>query len=121
MEFCSDMFLLPLGVPPIDSIDLDRDTYIRPDPKPNPPKRNFVSAIIPKSSDLSYYDFLINKLEFNNNDFVSKILSSNNKTATSDPLHSKDPAEPTPRPPPSPPMRSKLEPIFETQESDEVV
>ena len=121
MEFCSDMFLLPLGVPPIDSIDLDRDTYIRPDPKPNPPKRNFVSGIIPKSSDLSYYDFLINKLEFNNNDFVSKILSSNNKTATSDPLLPKDAAEPTPRPPPSPPMRSKLEPIFETQESDEVV
>ena len=116
MEFCSDMFLLPLGVPPIDSIDLDRDTYIRPDPKPNPPKRNFVSGIIPKSSDLSYYDFLINKLEFNNNDFVSKILSSN-KTATSEPL----PNDSEPPVPPSPPMRSKLEPIFETQESDEFV
>ena len=110
MEFCSDMFLLPLGVPPIDSIDLDRDTYIRPDPKPNPPKRNFVSGIVPKSSDLSYYDFLINKLEFNNNDFVSKILSSHKVSSSSDD---------EPIRPPSPPMRQKLEPIFETQESDE--
>ena len=119
MEFCSDMFLLPLGVPPIDSIDLDRDTYIRPDPKPNPPKRNFVSGIVPKSSDLSYYDFLINKLEFNNNDFVSKILSTSNKT--SDPYLPSSNPDSEPTRPPSPPMRYKLEPIFETQESDEVV
>ena len=114
MEFCSDMFLLPLGVPPIDSIDLDRDTYIRPDPKPNPPKRNFVSGIVPKSSDLSYYDFLINKLEFNNNDFVSKILSTSQKTSNNNPDLSD-------LEPPSPPLRQKLEPIFETQESDEFV
>ena len=36
VEFCSDMFLLPLGVPPIHSIDQGSDTYLR-NPRPDPP------------------------------------------------------------------------------------
>ena len=96
------MFLLPLGVSPIESIDIDRNTYLR-SPKPNPPPRTYISNIVPKSSDMSYYDFLLNKLEFNNNEYVSKILSDSSDN------------------PPSPPSRQKLEPIFESQEVDEFV
>lgn len=94
MEFCSDMFLLPLGVMPIDVIDLEADTYLR-DPLPNPPPRSFISNIVPKSSDVSYHDFL-------NQDYVS---SSDNELNNNVPI---------------PPLRLKnLEPIFETQESEE--
>ena len=100
VEFCSDMFLLPLGVPPIDTLDLNTNTYLRT-PRPEPPPRTFISNIIPKSPDISYYELLLNKLEFNNNDFVQKLLSKSN--------------------PPSPPNRRRLEPIFESQESDSEV
>lgn len=86
------MFLLPLGVTPIDVIDLDSDTYLR-DPLPNPPPRSFISNIVPKSSDVSYHDFL--------HDVSSSDSELNNNV-------------------PIPPLRLKsLEPIFETQESDE--
>ena len=100
VEFCSDMFLLPLGVPPIDTLDLNTNTYLRT-PRPNPPPRTFISNIIPKNPvDISYYELLLNKLEFNNNDFVQKLLSKSSIG------------------PPSPPNRRRLEPIFESQESD---
>ena len=95
------MFLLPLGVPPIDTLDLNTNTYMRT-PRPNPPPRTFISSIIPKSPDISYYELLLNKLEFNNNDFVQKLLSKSSN-------------------PPSPPNRTRLEPIFESQESDELL
>ena len=72
-------------------------THIRPDPPP----RTFISNIIPKNPvDISYYELLLNKLEFNNNDFVQKLLSKSSIG------------------PPSPPNRHRLEPIFESQESD---
>ena len=92
------MFLLPLGVPSaVDSIDLNSDTYLR-NPSPDPPPRTFVPNIVPKNSDMSYYDFLVNKVELNNNDTM---LSDEDQTS-----------------PPSPPYRQKLEPIFESQEND---
>lgn len=87
MEFCSDMFLLPLGMEPIDSIDLDTDSYIR-NPRPNPPPREYISNIVPKSTEF-YQNFL------------------NNNIAESPPL---------------PPLRSpKLDPIFESHESEEML
>ena len=103
MEFCSDMFLLPLGVPPIDSIDLGTNSYLR-NPKPEPPPRNYIPNIIPKSADLTYYELLLNKLEFNNNDYVANVLSTK-------PDHDA----------PVPPTRHKLEPIFESHESEEFI
>ena len=105
VEFCSDMFLLPLGVPPIHSIDQGSDTYLR-NPRPDPPPREFMSNIIPKTSDLSYYELLLSKLEFNNNDYVQNVLSKPEEENVS---------------PPKPPSRQPLEPIFESQESDEML
>jgi hypothetical protein len=75
VEFCSDMFLLPLGLPPVDSIDLHTNTYLRnPGPvPPTPPPRP-----VPQSRpDQTYYEILLNKLEFNNNAYVSDVLSKN--------------------------------------------
>ena len=98
------MFLLPLGIPPIDSIDLGSDSYIR-NPRPDPPPREFIPNVVPKSPDmLSYYEMLLSKLEFNNNEYVNSVLSK------------KDPPDP-----PRPPSRQTLEPIFESQESDEML
>ena len=105
MEFCSDIFLLPLGVPfTIDSIDIDSDTYLK-NPRPDPPPREFIPNIIPKSPDFSYYELLLNKLEFNNNNNESVKNNSNNNDSSI----------------PKPPSRQPLEPIFESQESDEIL
>ena len=105
MEFCSDIFLLPLGVPfTIDSIDIDSDTYLK-NPRPDPPPREFIPNIIPKSPDFSYYELLLNKLEFNNNNNESVKNNSNDNDSSI----------------PKPPSRQPLEPIFESQESDEML
>ncbi len=113
VEFCSDMFLLPLGVPPIDSIDIGADIYLRnladrPDPPPRTPllpmfKLANCSNLL--SLDQSYYDLLIDRLEFNNNAYVESVLSKSATAKIS--------------PAPSPPSRTKLEPIFESRESEE--
>jgi len=58
-----------LGQPPVDTIDLMTNTYLRnadpvpPIPLPRDPK-----------VDSNYYDILLNNLEFNNNAFVSDVL-----------------------------------------------
>ena len=118
VEFCSDMFLLPLGIPPIDSIDLGSDSYIR-NPRPDPPPREFIPNVVPKSPDmLSYYEMLLSKLEFNNNEYVNSVLSKDNSVSSQNNsvLSKKDPPDP-----PRPPSRQTLEPIFESQESDEML
>ena len=108
MEFCSDIFLLPLGVPfTIDSIDIDSDTYLK-NPRPDPPPREFIPNIIPKSPDFSYYELLLNKLEFNNNESVKNVSMSQSSAKNN-------------IDPPNPPSRQPLEPIFESQESDEML
>ena len=96
------MFLLPLGFPSmVDSIDLTTNAYLRY-PRPNPPPpRTQASGHLPKDSYLnnaiidiknpllntlslknqldqkeqSYYEILMSKLEFNNNEYVSNVLS----------------------------------------------
>ena len=92
------MFLLPLGFPSmVDSIDLSTNAYIRY-PRPNPPpprtgrfqKDSYLNNMIDIKNPLlntlslknqldqkeqSYYEILINKLEFNNNEYVSNVLS----------------------------------------------
>ena len=115
MEFCSDIFLLPLGVPfTIDSIDIDSDTYLK-NPRPDPPPREFIPNIIPKSPDFSYYELLLNKLEFNNNNNNNESVIKNNISNLSQSVNNNsDPA-------PNPPSRQPLEPIFESQESDEML
>ena len=103
IEFCSDMFLLPLGYTnTVDYLDLSTNEYIKC-PRPDPPPRssgtngdsqkdsylnNMIDIKNPLLNTLtlknqldqkeqSYYEILINKLEFNNNEYVSKILSTN--------------------------------------------
>ena len=103
LEFCSDMFLLPLGFPnTVESIDLSTNAYVKyPCPIPPPPRTSTLNQGFPKDSYLnniidvknpllntltlknqldqkeqSYYEILVNRLEFNNNEYVSKVLSS---------------------------------------------
>lgn len=97
------MFLLPLGYPnTIDYLDLSTNEYVKC-PRPDPPPRssgtngdsqkdsylnNMIDIKNPLLNTLSlknqldqkeqsYYEILINKLEFNNNEYVSKVLSTN--------------------------------------------
>jgi hypothetical protein len=111
------MFLLPLGMPPIDSIDLGTNTYLR-NPRPDPPPRNILTSpnlLVPDQMDepvddqdmKSYYELLLNKLEFNNNAYVANILSQQ--------------SPPPSVSPPSPPNRLKLPPIYESHESEEYI
>ena len=99
------MFLLPLGYPnTVDYLDLSTNEYVRC-PRPNPPPRSsgtdgdtqkdsYLNNIIDIKNPLlntltlknqldqkeqSYYEILINNLEFNNNEYVSKVLSANPK------------------------------------------
>ena len=96
------MFLLPLGYPnTIDYLDLSTNEYVKC-PRPDPPPRssgtngdsqkdsylnNMIDIKNPLLNTLtlknqldqkeqSYYEILINKLEFNN-EYVSKVLSTN--------------------------------------------
>ena len=100
------MFLLPLGYPnTIDYLDLSTNEYVKC-PRPDPPPRssgangdsqkdaylnNMIDIKNPLLNTLSlknqldqkeqsYYEILINKLEFNNNEYVSKVLSTNPST-----------------------------------------
>ena len=78
----------------VDSIDLSTNAYLKyPRPNPPPPRaqtqsylNNFVDIKNPLLTTLalksqldqkeqSYYEILVNKLEFNNNEYVSNILS----------------------------------------------
>ena len=137
VEFCSDVFLLPLGMPQVDSIDLRSNTYIRhPRPEPPSPPIRVIPAqfagqpdqtpiTLPK--DLSYHDILADKLEFNNNLYVESVLNNNNniiikgeeeelsKTAVIKQHQHKRLT------PPIPPPRTVLEPIFESHESDQIL
>ena len=87
----------------VDSLDLSTNEYVRC-PRPNPPPRalgggplkdSYLNNIIDIKNPLlntltlknqldqkeqSYYEILINKLEFNNNEYVSKVLSTNPNT-----------------------------------------
>ena len=68
---------------------------------------------------LSYYEMLLSKLEFNNNEYVNSVLSKDSNSVLSQNnsvLSKKDPPDP-----PRPPSRQTLEPIFESQESDEML
>ncbi len=79
VEFCSDLFLLPLGQPPVDMIDLMTNSYIRnsdPVPPTPPPRPEPNDAKI----DSNYHDILLNNLEFNNNAFVSEVLTKSTTT-----------------------------------------
>lgn len=82
VEFCSDLFLLPLGLPPVDMIDLMTNTYIRnSDPvPPTPPPRPLPNESNNPKGDSTYYDILVNNLEFNNNAFVSEVMSKSTVT-----------------------------------------
>ena len=102
LEFCSDMFLLPLGFPnTVESIDLSTNAYVKyPCPIPPPPRTSTLNQGFPKDSYLnniidvknpllntltlknqldqkeqSYYEILVNRLEFNNNEYVSLYAS----------------------------------------------
>ena len=87
----------------VDCLDLSTNEYVRC-PRPNPPPRSseentqkdsYLNNIIDIKNPLlntlalknqldqkeqSYYEILINKLEFNNNEYVSNILSTNPNT-----------------------------------------
>lgn len=84
VEFCSDMFLLPLGLPPIDTLDLHTNSYLRnPGPlPPTPPPRPLPPPLLQKPEQ-TYYEILLNKLEFNNNAYVSDVLSKNTSSSSS--------------------------------------
>ena len=83
----------------VDSIDLSTNAYLRyPGPNPPPPRtqtrpylNNFVDIKNPLLNTLalknqldqkeqSYYEILVNKLEFNNNEYVSNVLSERTDT-----------------------------------------
>jgi len=98
------MFLLPLGLPPIDTLDLNTNSYLRnPGPvPPTPPPRPLPTPH--QKTDQTYYEILLNKLEFNNNAYVSDVLSKNASTY-----------------PDSVPNNAKpvLDPIYESHESEQ--
>ena len=81
VEFCSDVFLLPLGEPHYDSIDMRNDAYVKfPSPSPpgppTPPRRYLYHPNHPHyEKDKNYYDLLLDKLAFNNNEYVTNVLS----------------------------------------------
>ena len=133
VEFCSDVFLLPLGVPHYDSIDLNTNSYVKyPDPCPGPP-------LPPKRfppETKNYYDLLVDKLEFNNNQYVSNVLSRSVLAASQ--IKERDVLMSTskkcaeipriPAPPPPPPLPAthvskptSLAPIFESTELENFV
>ena len=132
VEFCSDVFLLPLGSPPIDTLDINRNIYLRdPNSVPasllgrgSPSEPLGPSLTSPLVSNQSYYELLLNKLEFNNNNYVSSILNKHAlTTGSSDPAISPLPPPLPPlqsfKKPPTPPARKILEPIYESHEAEE--
>ena len=108
------MFLLPLGLPPVDSIDLHTNTYLRnPGPiPPTPPPR----PVPQPRPDQTYYEILLNKLEFNNNAYVSDILSKNTSSSFPD---FDNLSKNTLAYPDSCPNKNVLEPIYESHESEQ--
>ena len=98
------MFLLPLGLPPVDTIDLTTNSYLRnPGPgPPTPPPRPLPP--LQQKSDQTYYEILLNKLEFNNNAYVSDVLSKNTSTY-----------------PDQIPNNTRLEPIYESHENEQYI
>lgn len=119
VEFCSDIFLLPLGVPQIDSIDLETDQYLRnptrlsaANPPPVPPPRSPARLWNSGERDDSYYEMLVNKLEFNNNSYVQNVLRMHDtKWQTTASFAAK----------PQPPLRNLLQPIYESRESEQFI
>ncbi len=136
VEFCSDVFLLPLYEPPVDSINMESDTYVR-HPRPSPPTppvrylnpyhtTNPLSTLTTTAAaQSSYYEILVDKLEFNNNSYVKRVLEKSNPSELGNLLRS-----PTQVPklsssisslPPPPPERQRLEPIFESLELEQYI
>lgn len=75
VEFCSDVFLLPLGSPSPDILDFGSDPeggYPKTLP-PLPPPRAVPNMY--ESVAKTYCEILQEKLEFNNNNYVSSILN----------------------------------------------
>jgi hypothetical protein len=143
VEFCSDVFLLPYGgVPQVDSIDLDNNCYINrgadvggrtyqpPAPSPRSPQLGLGAL-----RDKTYYEMLVNRLEFNNNQYVHGVLNRNDhKGGGGDVGHANVSVSATshtqyarllpPRVPPKPlpPVRRNLlEPIYESRESEQFI
>ena len=124
VEFCSDVFLLPLGSPPIDTIDINRNIYLRDQLAQVPARGNSPTPTSPSSltspllTNQSYYDLLLSKLEFNNNNYVSNILNKPEITPLTPPPPPLPPLQSFKKPP-EPPARKILEPIYESHEAEE--
>jgi len=140
IEFCSDIFLLPLGEPALDAIDMAADEYARGRRQaPKPPARQPLPPLpwpnptttakrapplsprprVPQPKGIhSYGEFLAEKLEFNNNVYVAKFLHERKRHA-SRPASAASPNPPSL--PPPPPDRTVLAPIFESREHEEIL
>lgn len=117
MEFCSDVFLLPLGMPAaVDSIDMDADAFVRDGSQhiqlpPDPPPRNLWHTQH-QQTDETYYDLLVNKLEFNNNTYVENVLRMHDESRVwSTAACCK----------PRPPTRNVLAPLYESRELEQFI
>ncbi len=136
MEFCSDLFLLPFGggMPHVDTIDLDNDCFVVGGSySPPVPRMNF--APVGENAgirDRSYYEMLVNRLEFNNNLYVHDVLSRHGqqpqpaamRSATLQPHYASRllPPRVPPKPKPPPPVRRNfLAPIYESREFEQFI
>ncbi len=149
MEFCSDFFLLPMGLPnTVDSIHLETNSYLRnPDPPfpnmpyhmyhtfpsamrpippvrrqniPTPPPRGVSRPkplVLPSQTPegATYYRMLVDRLEFNNNSYVSQFLP---KPPRSEAAFS---STSLPSLPPPPPERTVLRPVYKSSEHEQYI